>query len=159
VYNLCTVQWLLASSQTSFHFFQGCELEFGHENVAVHNVAQVIGFWCPLPNIIVSGSAVAVEHVFSGGHNTISLQCASLWPETIKVLMLVKKKLHLMHAQAIAALQCWLLYISTLYWFAHEYIFMDHNMAVLLPIPYHQSSRVFSIQMVYSHPYLSTYHA
>ncbi|KAI9452743.1 hypothetical protein F5148DRAFT_497418 [Russula earlei] len=40
-----------------------------------------------------------------GGHDTISLQHASLWLETIKVLMLVKKKLHLMHAQATAALQ------------------------------------------------------
>jgi hypothetical protein len=57
-------------------------------------------------NIIVSGSAVAVECVFSGGHDTISLQCASIWPETIKVLMFVKKKLHLAHAQATAALRC-----------------------------------------------------
>jgi hypothetical protein len=50
-------------------------------------------------NIIVLGSAVAVECVFLGGHDTISLQWASLWPETIKVLMLVKKKLHLVHVR------------------------------------------------------------
>ena len=56
-------------------------------------------------NIVVSGSAVAVECVFSGGRDTISLWRASLWPETIKVLMLVKKKLHLARAQATAALQ------------------------------------------------------
>ncbi|KAH9989385.1 hypothetical protein BJV74DRAFT_878162 [Russula compacta] len=42
--------------------------------------------------------------VFSGGCDTISLQCASLQPETIKVLMLVKKRLHLAHAQCMAAL-------------------------------------------------------
>jgi hypothetical protein len=40
------------------------------------------------------GLAVAVERVFSGGRDTISLRRASLQPETIKVLMLVKKKLH-----------------------------------------------------------------
>ena len=51
-----------------------------------------------------SGSAVAVEWVFSGGCDTISLRRASLHPETIKVLMLVKKKLHLVRAQCTAAL-------------------------------------------------------
>ena len=56
-------------------------------------------------NIIVLGSAVAVERVFSGGRDTISLRRASLQPETIKVLMLVKMKLHLTRAQATAALR------------------------------------------------------
>jgi hypothetical protein len=56
-------------------------------------------------NIVVLGSAVAVERVFSGGRDTISLRRASLRPETIKVLMLVKKKLHLARAQATAALR------------------------------------------------------
>ena len=41
------------------------------------------------------GSAVAVERIFSGGRDTISLRRASLKPDTIRVLMLVKKKLHL----------------------------------------------------------------
>ena len=41
------------------------------------------------------GSAVMVERIFSGGHDTISLQRASLKPETIRILMLVKQKLHL----------------------------------------------------------------
>jgi hypothetical protein len=36
-----------------------------------------------------------VERVFSGGRDTISLRRASLKPETIRVLMLVKKKMHL----------------------------------------------------------------
>ena len=54
---------------------------------------------------VFSGSAVAVERVFLGGRDTISLRRASLHPETIKVLMLVKKKLHLARAQSTAALR------------------------------------------------------
>jgi hypothetical protein len=46
------------------------------------------------------GSAVAVERVFSGGRDTISLRRASLLPETIKVLMLTKKKLHLARSKS-----------------------------------------------------------
>lgn len=38
---------------------------------------------------------MAVERIFSGGRDTISLRRASLKPDTIRVLMLVKKKLHL----------------------------------------------------------------
>jgi hypothetical protein len=38
------------------------------------------------------GSAVAVERIFSGGRDTISLRRASLKPETIWILMLVKRK-------------------------------------------------------------------
>ncbi|KAG1906557.1 uncharacterized protein F5891DRAFT_975337 [Suillus fuscotomentosus] len=38
----------------------------------------------------IPGSAIAVEQVFSGGHNTVSLQRASLKPKTIRILMLVK---------------------------------------------------------------------
>ncbi|KAF8802971.1 hypothetical protein BYT27DRAFT_7111058, partial [Phlegmacium glaucopus] len=45
------------------------------------------------------GSAVAVEHIFSGGRDTISLRCASLIPDTIRVLMLVKHRLRLAHIQ------------------------------------------------------------
>ena len=36
---------------------------------------------------------MAVERIFSGGRDTISLRRASLKPETIRVLMLVKRKL------------------------------------------------------------------
>ena len=46
-----------------------------------------------LQHIDTTGSAVAVEHIFSGGRDTISLHCASLKPETIWILMLVKRKL------------------------------------------------------------------
>ena len=41
------------------------------------------------------GSAVAVEHIFSGRRDTISLRRASLKPETIRTLMLVKQRLRL----------------------------------------------------------------
>jgi hypothetical protein len=44
---------------------------------------------------LTTGSAVAVERIFSGGHDTISLRRASLDPETIRTLMLVKQQLHL----------------------------------------------------------------
>ncbi|KAI0281886.1 hypothetical protein BC826DRAFT_1111117 [Russula brevipes] len=40
------------------------------------------------------------QRIFSGGRDTISLQRASLNADTIRILMLVKKRLHLMHAQA-----------------------------------------------------------
>jgi hypothetical protein len=55
-------------------------------------------------NIFMPGSAVAVEWVFSGGQDTISLHCASLHVDTIQILMLVKKQLHLACAKANAAL-------------------------------------------------------
>ena len=41
------------------------------------------------------GSAVAVERIFSGARDTISLRRASLKPETIRTLMLVKQRLRL----------------------------------------------------------------
>jgi hypothetical protein len=41
------------------------------------------------------GSAVAVERIFSGGRDTISLRRASLKPEMIRTLMLVKQRLRL----------------------------------------------------------------
>ena len=43
--------------------------------------------------LFVTGSAVAVERIFSGGRDTISLRRASLKPETIQILMIVKRKL------------------------------------------------------------------
>jgi len=36
------------------------------------------------------GSAVAVEHIFSSGRDTISIRCASLQPDTIWTLMVLK---------------------------------------------------------------------
>ncbi|KAF4617983.1 hypothetical protein D9613_012957 [Agrocybe pediades] len=43
--------------------------------------------------LAIPGSAVAVEHVFSGGRNTISLRRASLRPETIRILMILKQSI------------------------------------------------------------------
>jgi hypothetical protein len=40
-----------------------------------------------------AGSAVAVERVFSGGRDTISLRRAILQPNIIRILMLVKQRL------------------------------------------------------------------
>jgi hypothetical protein len=52
---------------------------------------------CCYPLAMVSqrslGSAVAVERVFSGGRDTISLRRASLKPETIRALMITKQSL------------------------------------------------------------------
>ena len=48
-----------------------------------------------MPRVSMVGSAVAVEIFFSGGRDTISLWKASLQPETIRTLMLVKQHLHL----------------------------------------------------------------
>ena len=45
--------------------------------------------------VFYAGSAVAVEQIFSGGRDTISLRRASLNPETIRTLMLVKQRLRL----------------------------------------------------------------
>ena len=43
--------------------------------------------------VFYAGSAVTVEQIFSGDRNTISLCHASLNPETIQTLMLVKQQL------------------------------------------------------------------
>jgi hypothetical protein len=51
------------------------------------------------------GSAVAVEHIFSGSRDTISLHRASLKPEIIWILMLVKRKL-IISQEKIAAKLC-----------------------------------------------------
>jgi hypothetical protein len=48
----------------------------------------------------ITGSAVAVERIFSGGRDTISLRRARLQADTIRTLMLVKKRLHLARAKA-----------------------------------------------------------
>jgi hypothetical protein len=57
---------------------------------------------CVISEVAVSslGSAVAVERIFSGGRDTISLRRASLHADSIRILMLVKKRLHLARAKA-----------------------------------------------------------
>ncbi|KIJ40706.1 hypothetical protein M422DRAFT_256401 [Sphaerobolus stellatus SS14] len=52
----------------------------------------------------IPGCAVAVEHIFSGGRNTISLRHASHKPDTLRTLMLVKQQLHLAHIAVQAGL-------------------------------------------------------
>ncbi|KAG1893812.1 uncharacterized protein F5891DRAFT_962450 [Suillus fuscotomentosus] len=46
-------------------------------------------------NLHTVGSAIAVERIFSGSRDTISLRRASLQPNTIRTLMLVKQRLRL----------------------------------------------------------------
>ncbi len=46
-------------------------------------------------HIIIVGSAVAVERIFSSSRDTISMRCANLKPGTIRTLMLVKHWLRL----------------------------------------------------------------
>ena len=64
------------------------------------------------------GSVVDVGCIFSGGHDTISLCRASLKPETICTLMLVKQCLHLALEVVKDIVVCWLvrLYISLTCW-------------------------------------------
>lgn len=50
------------------------------------------------------GSAVAVERIFSGGRDTMFLHRVSLNVDTIRILMLVRKRLHLPRTKANAAL-------------------------------------------------------
>ncbi|KAK0237406.1 hypothetical protein EDD85DRAFT_769552, partial [Armillaria nabsnona] len=45
----------------------------------------------------ISGSAVALEHIFSSGWDSVSMHCARLQPETIRMLMLVKHHLQKAH--------------------------------------------------------------
>jgi hypothetical protein len=49
-----------------------------------------------MTHVYAKGSAVAVEGIFSGGRDTISLRRASLCPDTIRTLMLVKQHLRIM---------------------------------------------------------------
>ena len=44
---------------------------------------------------LIAGCAIAVEHIFSGSRDTISLRRANLNPKTIRTLMLVKQRLRL----------------------------------------------------------------
>lgn len=56
---------------------------------------EYMSFWLPIIILtsISSGSSVAVERIFSSGRDTISLRRASLKPETIRQLMLLKHRL------------------------------------------------------------------
>ena len=69
--------WLYCLARDNFSFlFQVC---------CYYSIFAVTNFF--------SGSAVAVERIFSVGRDTISLRRASLKPETIRILMLVRRRL------------------------------------------------------------------
>jgi hypothetical protein len=51
--------------------------------------------FCNLNCLVMLGSAVAVERIFSGGRDTISLRRAGLRPSTIRTLMILKHHLRL----------------------------------------------------------------
>jgi hypothetical protein len=55
--------------------------------------------------LTIPGSAVAVERIFSGGRDTISIRRSRLTADTIRILMLVKHHLRLKREAAIAKLQ------------------------------------------------------
>ena len=86
-------------------WWAGCQSQFPNLSQFAHDLLSMPG---ELSLIILSvkcnilmisslllGSVVAVEWIFSGGCNTISLHRVSLKPETICTLMLVKQHLHL----------------------------------------------------------------
>ncbi len=64
-----------------------------HDILSIPGMCQVFSTSACMNNVVYIGSAIAVERIFSGGHDTISLRHASLNPETIRVLMLVKHRL------------------------------------------------------------------
>ena len=61
--------------------------------------------WFAHDLLIFPGSAVAVERIFSGGRDTISIRQSRLTADTIRILMLVKHHLWLKCKAAIAELQ------------------------------------------------------
>ncbi|KIL54479.1 hypothetical protein M378DRAFT_92477, partial [Amanita muscaria Koide BX008] len=52
-------------------------------------------YWLAKDLLAIPGSAVAVERIFSGGRDTISMRRASLKPNTIHSLMLVKQRIRM----------------------------------------------------------------
>jgi hypothetical protein len=56
-------------------------------DTAIHPLAVM------MPNVMTAGSAVAIECIFSGGRDAISLRRASLKPEAIQEVMTSKHKL------------------------------------------------------------------
>jgi len=92
------------------HWWFGWRAQFPNLFCMAHDILCIPGELSVLYNSPFQtslGSAVAVERIFSGGHDTISLRHASLHADTICILMLVKKQLHLARAQANAALRHW----------------------------------------------------
>ena len=88
--------------EVNFHTSSGWLATFSAFLVSNH--LRMLTFTISEALALSPGSAVAVERIFSAGRDTISLRCASLHADTIRVLMLVKKRLHLARAKANAAL-------------------------------------------------------
>ena len=80
-------------------WWYGRRAQFPNLYRLAHDILSIPGMYSKFSEFIGStsiyllGSAVAVERIFSGGRDTISLRRASLKPETIRVLMLVKHRL------------------------------------------------------------------
>ena len=110
-----------------FHWWLGWKSQFPNLYCLACNVFSIPGNLHltssnDFIHIHLLGSAVAVEWIFSGGRNTILLHHASLVPEMIWVLMLVKQ--HLCLACIAAQNKDWLitlLHIILLYVFLHLY--------------------------------------
>ena len=67
---------------------------------------------------IILGSAVAVERIFSGGRDTISMRRASLHSDTIRTLMLVKHRLRLARVATVTGINRALWYYYTTSWWS-----------------------------------------
>jgi hypothetical protein len=98
---------------------------------------------------------VAVEHIFSGGHDTISLRRASLKPSTIQHLMLIKHRLLLARRQYVRNLEneaqeafifirgCWKIdreftyHITLIRLFILPYTRLFYGYGVICPISYY----------------------
>jgi hypothetical protein len=89
------------------HFLYWLEvLSLVKEVCMATGIIKVVVDWCDVSFLccVFIGSAVAVEWVFSGGRDTISLRRASLYADTIWILMLVKTWLHVACTKANVAL-------------------------------------------------------
>ena len=85
-----------------FQWWQGRRAQFPNLYRLATDVLSIPGkisisfFFCGLAHWVKClGSAVAVERIFSVGRDTISLRRASLQPNTIRILMIAKHRLHL----------------------------------------------------------------
>lgn len=81
------------------HWWAGRRAQFPNLSRLARDILSIPGVFLLLAlnysSDVFKGSAVAVERIFSGARDTISLRRASLKPETIRTLMLVKQRLRL----------------------------------------------------------------
>jgi len=78
-------------------WWAGCRAQFPNLSRLARDILSIPGvfllFALKYSSDVSKSLAVAVECIFSGARDTISLRCASLKPETIRTLMLVKQRL------------------------------------------------------------------